>query len=89
MGGLQTNLPTGGATSGEPSTVDNLPISLPALESLSNGQPTTNNPPRGCQPTENPAKNPLIAEDPSKILVAEGISNDNSSIELSNNVCSQ
>ncbi|RFU29392.1 hypothetical protein B7463_g6917, partial [Scytalidium lignicola] len=27
LGGLQTDLPTGGATSGEPSTVENLPIS--------------------------------------------------------------
>jgi hypothetical protein len=30
-----------------------------------------------------------MAEDPSRILMAEGISNDTSSIELSDNICSQ
>ncbi|KAF4625635.1 hypothetical protein G7Y89_g12530 [Cudoniella acicularis] len=74
--GLQTDLPTGGGASGEPSTAKNLPISPPALESPSNGRLTTNNPSRGYQPAENSAKNLLMAEDPSRILVAEGISND-------------
>ena len=89
LGGLQADPPTRGATSGEPLTAENLPISPPALESLSNGQSTTNSPPRGCQPAENSAKNPPMAEDPSRILVAEGISNDTLSMEeLSNNICS-
>jgi hypothetical protein len=89
LGGLQTDPPTGRATSGQPSTAENLSISPPALESPSNGQSTMNSPPRGCQPTENSAKNPPMAEDPSRILVAEGISNDTSSMEeLSDNICS-
>ena len=89
LGDLQTGLPTRGATSREPLTAENLPISPSALESPSNGQSTTNSPPSGCQPAENSAKNPPITEDPSRILVAEGISNDTSSMkELSNNICS-
>jgi hypothetical protein len=46
------------------------------LESPSNGRLTTNNPSKGYQPAGNSAKNLLMAEDPSRILVAEGISND-------------
>ena len=81
LGGLQTNPPTGGTTSGEPSTAENLPISPPALESPSNGRSTVNSPPRGCQPAENSMENPPMAEDSSRIPVAEGISNDTSSME--------
>jgi hypothetical protein len=61
-----------------------------ALESPSNGQPTTNSPSGGCQPAGSSARNPPIAEDPSGIPVAEGISNNTSSIEeLSDKICSQ
>ena len=87
FGRLQTDPPTRGATSREPSTAENLPISPPALESPSNDQSTTNSPPRGCQPADNSAKNLPMAEDPSRSLVAEGISNDTSSMEeLSDNI---
>jgi hypothetical protein len=80
--GLQTDLPIGGAVSGE------LLMALSALKNLSNGQRTTNSPSGGCQPASSFAKNPLMAEDP-KILVAEGISNNTSSLrELSDNICS-
>jgi hypothetical protein len=52
---LQADPPTEGATSGELSTAENLPISPPALESASHGRSTANSPSGGCQPAENSA----------------------------------
>jgi len=69
--------------------VENLQISLPGLESPSNGQLAMSNPSGGYQLAEIFTKSLLIAEDLSTIPVDEGISNDTSSVELFNNFYSQ
>lgn len=79
LGGVQTDPPTGEATSEEPSTAENLPVSPPALE-ISSG---------GYHSVENSTKSPRMTEDSSTIPADEGISNDTSSIELSDNIYSQ
>jgi hypothetical protein len=86
---LQIGLPTKGATSREPSTAENMPISLSALEIPPNGRLTISSLSGGYQLAESLTESPSMAEDPPKIPADEGISNDTSSIELSDNFCSQ
>jgi hypothetical protein len=72
LGGLQINPPIGRVTSGKPSTMEDLPISPPALESSFNGRSIMSVPSRGHYLTENSTKRPLMAEDLT-IPVNEGI----------------
>jgi hypothetical protein len=89
LGSFQIGLPTEGATSREPSTAENMPISLSALAIPSNGGLIMSSLSGGYQRAESLTESPPMAEEPPKIPADEGISNDTSSIELSDNFCSQ
>jgi hypothetical protein len=89
LGSLQIGLPTEGAASRQPSTAENMPISPSALQIPFNGRLTVSSLSRGYQLAENLTESPSIAEDPPKIPADKGISNDTSSVELSDNFCSQ
>jgi hypothetical protein len=86
---LQIGLPTERATSRQPSTAENMPISLSALQIPSNGRLTISSLSGGSQLAENLTESPSMTEDPPNIPADKGISNNTSSIELSDNFCSQ